>query len=193
VVSLTIRSFGWRVAYFFPEGGVTGSGPRGETLIGDSGSVGAISAPASFTALNVVPGGVSGGRLSMIRFVWFTRSRTAAEITATIAAITTGFRMTISIPVNGHLRCGVPALKVPPYLQKVAGPKETANRFPQWCFLPVSLNSRNRPRFSARMTAIRASVVRPLRDPSRRLHCNLPIREVGFFFRQAGDVIGGVP
>lgn len=90
MVSLTIRSFGWRVAYFFPEGGVTGSGPRGETLIGDSGSVGAISAPASFTALKVVPGGVSGGRLSMIRFVWFTRSRTAAEITATIAAITTG-------------------------------------------------------------------------------------------------------
>jgi hypothetical protein len=34
--------------------------------------------------------------------------------------------MTISIPVNGHLRCGVPALKVSPYLQKVAGPKETA-------------------------------------------------------------------
>jgi hypothetical protein len=121
------RSFGRLVAYFFPEGGVTGSGPRGETLIGDSGSVGAISAPASFTALKVVPGGFSGGRLSMIRFVWFTRSRTAAETTATIAAITTGFRRAIPIPVNGHLSRGVPALEGSRYLQKVAGPKETAN------------------------------------------------------------------
>ena len=92
-------------------------------MIADSGSVGAISAPASFTALKVVPGGVSGGRLSMIRSVWFTRSRTAAETTAIIAAITTGFRRTISIPVNGHLSRAVPALEGASYLQKVAGPK----------------------------------------------------------------------
>ena len=63
----------------------------------------------------------------MIRFVWFTTIRAAAEIIATIAAITTGFRRAIPIPFNGHRSRGVPALEGSRYLQKVAGPKETAN------------------------------------------------------------------
>ena len=82
--------------FYFPEGGVRGSGPAGETLIGDSGWVGDISAPASFTARKVVPGGVSGGRLSVMRFVWLTMMRAAADIIATTAAITTGFRKLVT-------------------------------------------------------------------------------------------------
>jgi hypothetical protein len=69
-------------------------------LIGDSGWLGIISAPASFTALKVVPGGVFGGRLSIIRLVWFTTSKIAIERAATIVAITTGFRSALSIPIN---------------------------------------------------------------------------------------------
>jgi hypothetical protein len=80
----------------FPEGGVAGAGPGDGTLIGDSGSLGAISAPASFTALKVVPGGVSGGRLSMTRLVWFT----TIIVTIEIATITAGFRSTIAILIN---------------------------------------------------------------------------------------------
>ena len=45
----------------------------------------------------------------MIRFVWFTTIRAAAEIIATIAAISAGFRRAIPIPVNGHLSRAVPA------------------------------------------------------------------------------------
>jgi hypothetical protein len=56
------------------------------------GWVGDISARAPFTAWKVVPGGVSGARLSMMRFVWLTMMRAAADIVATTAAITTGFR-----------------------------------------------------------------------------------------------------
>jgi hypothetical protein len=53
--------------YFAGLAGCTGVGPAGVSLIGDSGGVGVTSAPASFAALKVVPGGVGGGRLSMIR------------------------------------------------------------------------------------------------------------------------------
>lgn len=45
------------------------SGPVRGGLIPDSGSVGVISAPASFTALKIVPGGVCGGPQSTIRLV----------------------------------------------------------------------------------------------------------------------------
>ena len=69
-------------------------------MIGDSGWLGVISAPASFTALKVVPGGVFGGRLSIIRLVWFTTSKIAIERAAAIVAITTGFRSALSIPIN---------------------------------------------------------------------------------------------
>ena len=60
-------------------------------LIGDSGWLGVITAPASFTAWNVVPGGVCGGRLSTIRLVWSTSSKIAIDMVATMAAITAGF------------------------------------------------------------------------------------------------------
>jgi len=59
-----------------------------------------ISAPALFTALKVVPGGVCGGRLSTIRLVWSTTSIAAIETIATMAEITAGFRRTRSILVN---------------------------------------------------------------------------------------------
>jgi hypothetical protein len=69
-------------------------------LIGDSGWLGVITAPASFTAWNVVPGGVCGGRLSTIRLVWSTSSKIAIDMVATMAAITAGFRKVLTIPVN---------------------------------------------------------------------------------------------
>jgi hypothetical protein len=78
----------------------TGAGPGEAGLIGDSGWLGVTTAPASFTAWNVVPGGLCGGRLSMIRLVWSTRSKIAIETVATIAAINAGFRNARSIPVN---------------------------------------------------------------------------------------------
>jgi hypothetical protein len=53
-----------------------------------------------FTALKVVPGGVGGGRLSTIRLVWSTTSIVAIETIATMTAITTGFRRTLSILDN---------------------------------------------------------------------------------------------
>jgi hypothetical protein len=59
-----------------------------------------ISAPALLTALKVVPGGVFGARLSTIRLVWSTRSIVAIEMIATMDAITTGFRKTLSILLN---------------------------------------------------------------------------------------------
>src|SRR5260370_16742721 len=68
------------------------SGTSEGSLMGDSCWLGVISAPASFTALKVVPGGVFGGRLSIIRLVWFTTGKIAIERAATIVAITTGFR-----------------------------------------------------------------------------------------------------
>jgi hypothetical protein len=74
--------------------------------MGDSGWLGVISAPASFTALKVVPGGVFGGRLSTIRLVWFTTSKVAIEIAATIIAITAGFRSTPCILTNVSVSTG---------------------------------------------------------------------------------------
>ena len=42
------------------------------------------------------------------------------------------------------------------------------------------------------MTAIRASIVGATsRHQQQRFHCDLPVRQVGFLFRQAGDVVGG--
>jgi len=78
----------------------TGVGTIEGSLIGDSGCVGVIFAPASFAVLKVVPGGVGGGRLSTIRLVWSTTSIMAIEMAATITAITAGFRRALSIPVN---------------------------------------------------------------------------------------------
>lgn len=83
--------------YFLPVGGTRGSGPAGNTLTGDSGWVGVISAPASFTEWKVVPGGVRGGRLSMTRSVWLKTIRAAADSNATAAAIITGFWKLITI------------------------------------------------------------------------------------------------
>ena len=40
------------------------------------------------------------------------------------------------------------------------------------------------------MTAIRASIVGPLRDTNNSACIALPIRKVSFLFRQAGDVVG---
>lgn len=77
---------------------LTDAGPGGIGLTGDSGWVGVTVAPAPLTALNVVPGGVFGGRLSMIKLVWFTTSRAETETAATTTATMTGFRETISIP-----------------------------------------------------------------------------------------------
>lgn len=96
----------------------TGAGPGATGLIGDSGAEGATVAPALFTVLKVVPGGVCGGRLSMIKLLWFTTSRVAAEAAATISATITGFRKTISIPVNGDMSLEVPALGRLPDRQK---------------------------------------------------------------------------
>jgi hypothetical protein len=69
-------------------------------LIGDSGWLGVTTAPASFTAWKVVPGGDCGGRRSTIRLVWSTSSKIAMDMAATIAAITAGLRKVLSIPVN---------------------------------------------------------------------------------------------
>ena len=77
-------------------------------MIGDSGGVGLMVAPTPFAALNVVPGGVGGGRRSMIRFVWFTASRVTIETAATIIAMITGFRRAVSISVNSNRRGKVP-------------------------------------------------------------------------------------
>jgi hypothetical protein len=79
-------------------------------LIGDSGGVGVTVAPAPLAALNVVPGGVGGGRLSTIRLVWLTRSRAAIETATRNIAMITGFRRAVSMPVNGHQTDGVPEL-----------------------------------------------------------------------------------
>jgi hypothetical protein len=78
-------------------------------VIGDSGGVGLTVAPTPFAALNVVPGGVGGGRRSTIRFVWFTASRVTIETAATIIAMITGFRRAVSMSVNSNRRGKVPA------------------------------------------------------------------------------------
>ena len=49
--------------------GCTGAGPGGAGLMAGSGSVGVTTAPASFAVWKVVPGGVCGGRRSMMRLV----------------------------------------------------------------------------------------------------------------------------
>lgn len=98
--------------YFAGLAGCTGVGPGGVGLIGASGGVGVTSAPASFAALKVVPGGVGGGRRSMIRLVWFTTNKMAIEATASIAAMTAGFWRTIPISVNGCRGCEVPLCRV---------------------------------------------------------------------------------
>jgi hypothetical protein len=72
-------------------------------LIGDSGRLGVISAPALFTALKLVPGGVCGGSLSTIKLVWSTTIMVATEIVATITAITAGFRRILFILVNASV------------------------------------------------------------------------------------------
>ena len=61
--------------YLAGTAGCTGVGPGGVGLIGELVWVGMTSAPTSFAELNVVLGGVCGGRRSTIRFVWFTTSR----------------------------------------------------------------------------------------------------------------------
>jgi len=43
------------------------------------------------------------------------------------------------------------------------------------------------------MNAIRANIVGPLRATSvKRLDSDLPLRQVGWLIRQAGDVVGGI-
>jgi hypothetical protein len=86
--------------YFAGLAGCTGVGPGCVGLIGDSGCVGVTSAPASFAALNVVPGGVGGGRRSMTKLVWFTTNRNATETAAMMVAIIAGFLRTNPITVN---------------------------------------------------------------------------------------------
>src|ERR1035437_2857889 len=96
-----------RRVYLVGLGGSAGVGTSEGSLIGDSGWVGVIPAPASFTALKVVPGGVFSGRLSTIRLVWSTTSIVASEMVATSAAITAGFRRALSILIQHLSRCGV--------------------------------------------------------------------------------------
>jgi len=64
------------------------------SLMGDSGWLGVISAPASFTALKVVPGGVVYNQVGVVY------DEVAIEMAATIVAITTGFRSAPFILVN---------------------------------------------------------------------------------------------
>ena len=88
--------------YLAGTAGCTGVGPGGVGLIGESGWVGVTSAPTSFAELNVVPGGVCGGRRSTIRFVWLTTSRIAIEMAAMITAMIAGLRIDSPITVNHY-------------------------------------------------------------------------------------------
>ena len=65
-------------------------------------------------------------------------------------------------------------------------------RLPQWCFLASGLNASTTLRLSAFMNAIRASIGSPPRLHSISVDGDLPLRQIGLFLRQAGDVAGGI-
>ena len=63
---------------------------------------------------------------------------------------------------------------------------------PQWIFVIGIKHPLDMP-VSAFMTAICATSSDRCATPASGLDCDLPLRQIGFFFRLVGDVVGGVP